>query len=147
MPVDAPAPHGGQRYSLLVDEAGAAAPWRVAAHRGHPAKAAGGKGASQLARTLPCEPWSRAAPTSAGARWPRAPGPRPAAAVPRRGAELPWFFAPPLLLLLLLVLVLLPAVLLLLAPLRPPAPPLPALWLPAFARFPRRRTRRFSPPS
>ena len=70
-----------------------------------------------------CVPWSRAAPTSAGAaRRPRAPGPRPAAAVPRRGVELPWFFAPPLLLLLLLVLVLLPAAPLLLAPLWPPAP-------------------------
>ena len=76
---------------------------------------------------------------------------------------MPWFFAPPLLLLLLLVLVLLPAspllpllllvlvllpaVPLLLAPLRPPSPGLPALWPPAVACFPQRRTRRFSPPS
>lgn len=35
MPVDAPAPHGGLRYSLLTDEAGAPAPSYVDAHDGN----------------------------------------------------------------------------------------------------------------
>ena len=42
-------------------------------------------------------------------RWPRAPGPKPAAAEPKRGDGLLRFFAPSLLLPLLLVLLLLPA--------------------------------------
>lgn len=41
MPVGAPAPFGGERYTLLVDAADAAAPSRVAAHDG--AKAADGR--------------------------------------------------------------------------------------------------------
>mmetsp|Transcript_5604 Transcript_5604/g.14843 ORF Transcript_5604/g.14843 Transcript_5604/m.14843 type:complete len:266 (+) Transcript_5604:67-864(+) len=34
MPVDAPAPHGGTRYSLLVDPSGAPTPYHVDAHTG-----------------------------------------------------------------------------------------------------------------
>ena len=41
MPVDAPAPHGGMRYSLLQDPPNAPAPWMVSAHDGR--KDANGK--------------------------------------------------------------------------------------------------------
>ena len=78
--------------------------------RGQPSKAESGKGARELARTLPCEPKPRAEPTSvAAARWPRAPGPKVAAAEFKRGVGLLRFFAPSLWLPLLLVLLLLPA--------------------------------------